>query len=196
MALSRPVTSRVPAPVASLDVNPDSTTQVRTAREDDLELLPAIQLAAGAAFRDIGMAAIADSAPLAAEALAAYQRAGHAWVAVTADDVPSGFIVVDLIDGRAHIEQVSVHPDHARRGIGGLLINHVDRWAAGQGIDALTLATFRAVPWNGPYYARLGFRDMAPAEITAGLAALLDDEAAHGIDPAARVCMYRATTAH
>jgi len=184
----------VPDPVASLVVNSDPTTQVRTARENDLELLPAIQLAAGAAFRDVGMAAVADSEPLSVQALAAYQQAGHAWVAVTGDDVPIGFIVVDLIDGRAHIEQVSVHPDRARRGIGGLLINHVDRWAAGQSIDALTFATFRAVPWNGPYYARIGFRDMAPAEITAGLAALLNDEVEHGIDPAARVCMYRATT--
>jgi GNAT superfamily N-acetyltransferase len=195
MALSEPVTPRAPTAVASLVVNSDSTTQVRAAREGDLGLLPAIQLAAGAAFRDVGMAAVADSEPLSVSALAAYQQAGHAWVAVTGHGVPIGFIVVDLIDGRAHVEQVSIHPDHARRGIGGLLINYVDRWAAGQGIDALTLSTFRAVPWNGPYYARLGFRDMAPAEITAGLAAVLNDEVAHGIDPAARVCMCRATTA-
>jgi GNAT superfamily N-acetyltransferase len=131
-----------------------ANTRVREAREDDLDLLPEIQVAAGTAFREIGLVAIADSAPLSGPALAAYQQAGHAWVAVTGEDTPAGFIVLDLIDGRAHIEQVSVHPDHARRGIGGLLINHVDRWAAAQGIDALTLATFRAVPWNGPYYAR------------------------------------------
>jgi GNAT superfamily N-acetyltransferase len=169
--------------------------RVRAAREDDLELLPVIQIAAGIAFREIGMVAIADADPLSRSALTAYQQAGHAWVAVTGEDIPAGFIVVDLIDGRAHIEQVSVHPHHARRGIGRMLINHVDRWAAGQGIDALTLSTFHAVPWNGPYYARLGFRDMAPGEITPGLAAVLDDEVEHGIDPAARVCMYRATTA-
>ena len=81
---------------------------------------------------------------------------------MTGEDFPVGFIVVDPIDGRVHVEQVSVHPDHARWGIGGMLINHVGRWAAGPGIDALTLATFRGVPWNGPYYARLGFREMAP----------------------------------
>jgi GNAT superfamily N-acetyltransferase len=167
--------------------------RVRAAREDDLDLLPVIQIASGAAFREIGMTAIADAAPLSGPALAAYQQAGRAWVAVTGEDTLVGFIVVDLVDGRAHIEQVSVHPDQARRGIGGMLIDHVDRWAAGQGIDALTLATFRAVPWNGPYYARLGFRDMAPGEITPGIAAVLDGEAAHGIDPAARVCMCRPT---
>jgi GNAT superfamily N-acetyltransferase len=168
--------------------------RVRQAGQADLELLPLIQIAAGAAFREIGMAAIADAAPLAGPALAAYQQAGRAWVAVTGEDIRTGFIVVDLIDGRAHIEQVSVHPDHAGQGIGGLLINYVGGWAAGQGIDALTLTTFRTVPWNGPYYARLGFRDMNPDEITPGLAAVLDDEAAHGIDLATRVCMWRATT--
>jgi GNAT superfamily N-acetyltransferase len=176
-------------------MEPDPAALVRAAREDDLGLLPAIQVAAGKAFREIGMAAIADAAPLPGRALTDYQQAGRAWVAVSGQDIPFGFIVVDLIDGRAHIEQVSVHPDHARGGVGRMLINHVDRWAAGQGIDALTLATFRTVPWNGPYYARLGFREMALAEITAGLAAVLDDEAAHGIDPATRICMWRPTTA-
>lgn len=74
-----------------------------------------------------------------------------------------------------------------------MLIDHVGRWAADQGLDALTLATFRTVPWNGPYYMRLGFREMTPEEITPGLAAVLADEAAHGLDPAERVCMRRAT---
>lgn len=171
----------------------EPAVKVRAAREDDLELLPVIQIASGTAFREIGMVAIADAAPLPGQALADYQQAGHAWVAVTGADIPIGFIVVDLIDGRAHIEQVSVHPDHARRGIGGRLIDHAGHWAAAQGIDALTLSTFRTVPWNGPYYARLGFRDMEPGEITPGLAAVLDNEAAHGIDPATRVCMWRAT---
>jgi hypothetical protein len=62
--------------------------RVRAAREDDLELLPVIQIAAGAAFREIGMAAIADAAPLPAPALAAYQQAGRAWVAVAGEDLP------------------------------------------------------------------------------------------------------------
>ena len=173
-------------------MEPDPAALVRAAREDDLELLPVIQIAAGAAFREIGMAAIADSAPLSGPALAAYQQAGRAWVAVSGEDLPIGFIVVDLVDGRAHIEQVSVHPDQAGRGVGGVLISHVGHWAARQGMDMLTLTTFRAVPWNGPYYARLGFREMAPGEITAGLAAALADEAAHGIDLVTRVCMCRA----
>ena len=56
-----------------------------------------------------------DSAPLSGPALAAYQQAGRAWVAVSSEDLPIGFIVVDLVDGRAHVEQVSVHPDQTVR---------------------------------------------------------------------------------
>ena len=112
-------------------------------------------------------------------------------MAVSGQDIPFGFIVVDLIDGRAHIEQVSVHPDHARGGVGRMLINHVDRWAAGQGIDALTLATFRTVPWNGPYYERLGFRYLTAGEETAGLRAVRERERALGLEVWPRTSMRR-----
>jgi hypothetical protein len=57
-------------------MEPVPAARVRAAREDDLELLPVIQLAAGTAFREIGMAAIADGA-LSGPALAAYQQAGR-----------------------------------------------------------------------------------------------------------------------
>lgn len=91
-----------------------------------------------------------------------------------------------------HIEQVSVHPEHQGRGIGRQLIEYVDRWAAGQGISALTLSTFRNVPWNGPYYARLGFSELVGDELTPGLAEIQAAETALGLDPAERVFMRRA----
>ena len=54
---------------------------VRQARPEDVGRLQAIQLAAGDAFRDIGMPAAADTFPLPAESLSGYRRAGRAWVA-------------------------------------------------------------------------------------------------------------------
>lgn len=59
------------------------------------------------------------------------------------------------------------------------------------GLPALTLSTFRTVPWNAPYYRRLGFREVEAAQITAGLRAVLDAEVAFGLDPSTRVCMRR-----
>ncbi|SCF27691.1 N-acetylglutamate synthase, GNAT family [Micromonospora viridifaciens] len=106
-------------------------------------------------------------------------------------DQPVGFAVVDLVDGCAHVLQLSVDPAYARRGIGRGLLDHVAGWAAGRGLPALTLTTFRSVPWNGPYYARCGFRELTGPEVTPGLAELLAAEAALGLDPADRIAMRR-----
>jgi GNAT superfamily N-acetyltransferase len=100
-------------------------------------------------------------------------------------------VLVKVVDGCAHVEQVSVHPVHGRQGIGRLLIDEVGRWAAGQGLAALTLSTFRNVAFNGPYYARLGFRELA--ELTPGLVEIQREETAMGLDPAERVFMRRET---
>jgi hypothetical protein len=47
------------------------------------------------------------------------------------------------------------------------------------------------VPWNGPYYRRLGFREVAPAEETLGLRRVRAHEAAIGLDRWPRLCMRR-----
>ena len=164
---------------------------VRQARPEDVGRLQAIQLAAGNTFRDIGMPAAADTFPLPPESLSGYRRAGRAWVAADEHDEPIGFVVFDVIDGCAHIEQVSVHPAHAGQRIGAMLLDYVADWAVSQDMHAMTLITFRGVPWNAPYYERLGFRELAETEVTPGLAARNADE---GGNSAARVCMLRELT--
>jgi GNAT superfamily N-acetyltransferase len=164
---------------------------VRKAKPGDVGRLQAIQLAAGGAFRDIGMAAVADTPPIPAQALSGYGQAGRAWVAADEHDEPVGFVVADVVDGCAHIEQVSVHPAHAGHRIGAMLLDHVAGWAARHDLRALTLITFRGVPWNAPYYERLGFRELPPADVTPGLAARRSAQAGRGGDPSALVCMER-----
>ena len=100
-------------------------------------------------------------------------------------------MLVDVVDGAAHIEQVSVDPAFARRGLGKQLIDHVASVAKAEGRPAVTLTTFRDVPWNAPYYRRCGFRDLAEPELGPELRQLRDTESAHGLDPALRVCMRR-----
>jgi GNAT superfamily N-acetyltransferase len=161
---------------------------VRQARPEDVGRLQAIQLAAGNAFRDVGMPSVADSPPLPTESLTGYRRAGRAWVAADEYDEPVGFVVADVVDDRAHIEQVSVHPAHAGRRIGAMLLDHVADWATGQHLTGLTLITFRGVPWNAPYYERLGFRELAETEVSPELASR---KTAEGGNLSARVCMLR-----
>ncbi|MET9291424.1 GNAT family N-acetyltransferase [Streptomyces sp. NPDC003077] len=166
-----------------------SPVRIRPATERELPALQAIERAAGEPFRSLGMDAIADDEPPTLEELVGYQRAGRALVVcVGDDDVPVGYLLWEPVDGLAHIEQVSVRPDVSRRGLGRALIERVAR---DSGLPGLTLTTFRDVPWNAPYYARLGFRVLAADEVTPGLRAVREHEAAIGLDRWPRVCMRR-----
>ena len=37
-------------------------------------------------------------------------------------------------------------------------------WARARGYDDITLATYRDVPWNGPFYASEGFVETGPVD--------------------------------
>ena len=164
---------------------------IRTAHRDELPGLRDLEIAAGVLFRDIGMTDVAEHPPPGLEVFEEFRQAGRLWVSVDDADKPTGFMFVKLVDGGVHIEQVSVHPDHQGQGFGRSLIEHVQSWAAVQGLPAITLSTFRSVPWNGPYYARLGFVEMRPEELTPGLIELLAVETEFGLDPAERIFMRR-----
>ena len=164
---------------------------IRTPAAGELTALQDIELASGRAFADIGMQAIADDPPPTLTTFAAYRDAGHAWVATDGHDHPIAFILAELVDGDAHIAQVSVHPDHAHHGIGAALIEHVAAWARSRGLPALTLTTFTDVPWNGPYYTRLGFRPIPDADLAPELRAIREDEAGRGLDAWPRTAMIR-----
>ncbi|MFJ8184562.1 GNAT family N-acetyltransferase [Streptomyces sp. NPDC096105] len=164
--------------------------RIRPAAPGDLPALQDIERAAGAPFRGLGMPEIADDAPPALDVLERYRTAGRCWVAAgEGDGRPVAYLIAEPVDGALHVEQVSVHPDAARRGVGRALLAHAARRAREEGLTALTLATFTDVPWNAPYYARLGFRPLCEPGLTPGLRRIRTEEAAHGLDRWPRVCM-------
>jgi GNAT superfamily N-acetyltransferase len=162
---------------------------VRPARPDDEPALREIELSAGQRFREVGLPDVADAEPASVEELARHAAEGRAWVAVDGDDRPVGYVLVEVVDGNAHVEQVSVEPECQGRGVGRALIEQVRAWAVDGGLPAITLTTFRDVPWNGPLYQHLGFRVLDEHEIGLELRAIRDHETAMGLDPAQRVCM-------
>ena len=164
---------------------------IRAARSDELETLREIERAAGSIFRELGMEAIADDEPPSTATLAVLQAAGRAWVGTDDADEPVAYLLVRVIDASAHIEQVSVHPRAARQGLGRALVETAAAWARHHGLKALTLTTYRDVPWNRPYYERLGFQIVDDAHITPGLRRLRAQEAAAGLDRWPRVVMQR-----
>lgn len=164
---------------------------IRLAEPADLQHLPELEVAAGAAFRDVGMDAVADDDPPPLSMFESHLAQGRLWVWGERHRPPAAYCLVDVVDGTAHIEQISVHPNHARRGIGAALIDHLDEWARDRGLPEVTLTTFRDVPWNAPYYARLGFAVVDDADLGPGLRAIRAVEAELGLDHWPRVVMTR-----
>lgn len=163
---------------------------IRAARHDELPLLREIELASGAPFRDIGMTEIADAEPLSVAELEHYQRRDRALVS-TGRGVPVAFLLAEPVDQYLHIAQVSVHPRAAGRRLGSGLIEHLARLAVAEGVDGLCLTTYLDVPWNAPYYRRLGFVDLPPARQRTGLRTIRELERAAGLDRWPRLVMVR-----
>ncbi|PMR90376.1 N-acetyltransferase [Kocuria rhizophila] len=161
---------------------------IRSAGPADVISLSAIEAAAGEAFRSIGMPEVADDPLPDVQRLKRHASAGRAWVA-TVDNQVVAYALAVLRDGSAHLEQVSVHPDHAGQRIGANLIDAVTSWARDRGDERLTLTTFADVPWNAPYYRKLGFRALPDDALGPQLAAELSEERMRFTAP--RVAMAR-----
>ena len=163
---------------------------IRPPAADELGRLVEIEAAAGQAFAAHGMPEIAADDPGSPEQLEAYRAAGRAWVAAEGDG-PIAYLVAGEVDGCLHVEQVSVDPAHAGRRIGAALIEHVCGLARADGRTSATLTTFRDIPWNAPYYARLGFHELPEDEWGAELRALVAHERDAIPGDAPRVAMTR-----
>jgi GNAT superfamily N-acetyltransferase len=152
--------------------------------------LPAIELAAATLLAGHAPASVLAETTSQA-GLEDAQRRGHLWVAL-ADDVPVGFAhIIVLEPSIAHLEEIDVHPGHGRRRLGRRLVITVCRWAATNGYSCVTLTTFRDVPWNMPFYARLGFEEIPREELSPALLSVIDDETRRGLDPHRRAAMRR-----
>lgn len=168
-----------------------SKYRVRRALPVDPPRLPEIEAAAGQVFAEVGLAHIAAHAPTSIEDHEEARLAGRLWVVADEADVAVGFALLGEVDGQPHLEELAVHPDHARLGLGGQLVESICHWARSAGYRELTLTTFLAVPWNAPYYERLGFQSLEASELSAALAAVRQKEDEHGLPARDRVCMRR-----
>ena len=162
---------------------------IRPARREDFVAIRQIEREAGQRYRDFGLAEVAEDEPPSIEVLEGYLAATRIWVAERDGYQPVGYVVVEEIDGAAHIEQVSVLSDYQGHGIGRALIERVHTWAIESGMAALTLTSFGHIPWNRPLYEHLGFRVISEQEAGPGLLALRDGETQRGLDPKLRVMM-------
>lgn len=165
--------------------------RIRHARQGELAALPEIERLAAERFAAFGLAEVFSRIVTPVGLLRERARGGQVWVAVGDDDHPIGFAVVSALDDHAHLDEVDVHPDHGRRGIGTALVETACEWARSAGKRAITLSTLRNVPWNAPFYAKLGFSTLGKTELTGPLRQLLESEASLGLPMKDRVLMRR-----
>jgi L-amino acid N-acyltransferase YncA len=167
---------------------------VRPMEPGDIEAVQAVENAAGELFRpfpDPRIAACADHDPMPAAVLAEFVDAGRAWVSVVVGEVV-GFVVAEVSDGGAHVEELAVAPAWNGSGIGGSLLEAVADWADAEGLASLTLTTFRDVPFNRPWYERRGFRVVPDGEQTASMRTRVrHEDEAYGLPAELRVVMQR-----
>jgi len=159
---------------------------VRPAGDDELVGLAEVEKASEAPFNEAGISMPADY--VSEDEL---RKCAVVLVAPGPSGAPIGFATIDVVDGAAHLSQLSVHADYGRRGIGRGLLAAVVGWARRGGLPAVTLTTFRDVPWNGPFYRRHGFVDLDGAALTPGLREIRDHEVAMGLDALAPRCAMR-----
>jgi GNAT superfamily N-acetyltransferase len=145
---------------------------IRVAREADLPLLPAIEDSAAEVFEEHGVGLKGDFfdtydgdhwLPNLAE--------GLVWVVEDAGS-PIAFLAGKTYDDAFYIAEVDVRREHHRKGLGRALIETAEAEARRRGLVLMGLTTNSKMPWNAPYYARLGFHieDPAPAWLEAILA--------------------------
>ncbi len=162
---------------------------LRLARPEDAEKMPAIETAAAKLFKTVeGLSNLAKDDPIPVDRLQRYICKGHCLVSHIGD-VMVGFIVTEPFGRELHIWEMDVHPDAQQNGVGAGLLRACMTDARNSTFRALTLTTFRGVPWNAPFYARLGFDEVTALDAHPRLAAELAVEADNGLNRQRRCAM-------
>jgi pimeloyl-ACP methyl ester carboxylesterase/GNAT superfamily N-acetyltransferase len=175
--------------------------EIRPAQPHELAALPELERQAASRFAPYGLAEVMGTrtTPLAAHQAA--QAEGRVWVAAEVGGPVVGFALASRVPSddttsppEAHLDELDVLEAHGRRGLGRGLVDAVVAWARTHHARALTLSTLRDIPWNAPYYRKLGFEARAPASVPRALALQLAAEAARGLPSEGRVLMSRPLT--
>jgi predicted N-acetyltransferase YhbS len=163
----------------------------RYAALHEAEVIRMIEYDAAQRFADIGMVGIATAHPMNVEFVRRKIEASEIVVAVDGNAHCVGFVMFVQMAASFYIEELDVLSAWAGRRIGAALIERVAALARAAGMPRLVLSTFRDVPWNAPYYRRLGFGVIADTSLDGCLRALRSAHVARGLDESKRVFMWR-----
>jgi GNAT superfamily N-acetyltransferase len=168
--------------------------EIRLAQAGDVPSLASVERRAVRLFEDrfaeTGLTPAGLETVSSFEELDEARQRGHLWVALHGGEIV-GFVQAMILDGAAHLDELDVVPEHMRKGIGSRLIETVCRWARGAGHAAITLTTYRDVPWNRPFYESRGFEVVDAQGLGPELRAMVALEHSRGFLSDRRVVMRR-----
>ena len=153
---------------------------IRLGRLADLPALGAIEQSGADTFAAVGQPLADGSPPTPPDQWARAIDEGLLWVADDAATGPIGFVAGEVVDQELYIGEVDVLMSRQRQGHGRRLMQTAIDWARRRRLQAVTLTTFRSIPWNAPFYASMGFVELETP--TPHLAATLADEVARGFE--------------
>ena len=163
---------------------------VRLARTDEIESIRAIEIAAAKVIPAEDLPPEMGQGALPFDLLERAVSEGRLFVAINlSEHCPVGFALATVVDDSGHLFELDVLPSHGRRGVGAALIAAVVAWAKQRGFPSVTLTTFRHLPFNAPFYERLGFQGLPENGLPGPLVELLEKEEANGLDRSTRLAM-------
>jgi GNAT superfamily N-acetyltransferase len=162
---------------------------IQLAGEHHVRAIPAIEQAAAAIFPELDLPPDIRYLVTDNETLMVAQSEKRLWAALDDNKTLVGFALARIVGAYAHLEELDVHPDHGRQGVGSRLLRAVISWATDGGFPGITLITFRHLPWNAPFYERHGFVRLDDSNTGNSLRELIREEADAGIEPGNRVAM-------
>ncbi|HEY9628222.1 MAG TPA: GNAT family N-acetyltransferase [Coleofasciculaceae cyanobacterium] len=165
--------------------------QIRSARIEELTLLSGIELSAARLFLNTPYSFLVQADPLPLDFVQQRFAAGQVWVAADSQDRIMGYAMTQEVDATLYLQQIDVEPAHGLRGIGSALVKTALAWAKLQGYAVMSLSTFRDIPWNAPFYSKLGFCPLDESILTSGFQQIRLQEAEAGLPIAERVIMQR-----
>ena len=139
---------------------PDEYEITRADAEEVGDLI-AIDVAANGLFAGTGLideAELDDHVP--GEVLGEAIAGRNVFVARSGQGEVVGFTLTSERGGTLYLDQISVHPEHGKKGIGRALVDRVLTDGRDRRFRWVTLSTFRDVAWNGPFYRQFGFREI------------------------------------
>jgi GNAT superfamily N-acetyltransferase len=164
--------------------------QIRQAMSDCASTFPAIERSAAEAFRTFpALSYLSEEEVKDAGWHEEMIAAGTCWVAVAPQFGIVGFLSAQAVDRTLHVRELSVCRDYQGQGIGGRLMVAALEGAVALGLIEVTLTTFREVPWNAPFYKRLGFELLNDEAAGERLGRILAEERALGLTGGTRCAM-------